>query len=308
MTMSKKIIFFGNERLATGTTTNCIIASSLLKAGFEIAAIVINKSEIASRQAQEIEIETFAKKHDIPVYSPKTVSSIIDDLKKYNAPLAVLVAYGKIIPEKVISLFPRGIVNVHPSLLPLHRGPTPIESTILGGDKKTGVSIMQLVKEMDAGPVYAQKSIDLEETISKQDLCDQLSEMGAKLLLDCLPKIIDNSLEPINQDERRATYDQKILKSSSSLTWNKPTIQILREIRAFYGWPGSKTIINDIEITIINAHSSIEHGNPGTIFIAKDKSLGIYTNDGAIIIDILKPAGKKSMGSPSFINGYLKNL
>jgi len=308
MTMSKKIIFFGNERLATGTTTNCIIASSLLKAGFEIAAIVINKSEIASRQAQEIEIETFAKKHHIHVYSPKTVSSIIDDLKKYNAPLAVLVAYGKIIPEKVISLFPRGIVNVHPSLLPLHRGPTPIESTILGGDKKTGVSIMQLVKEMDAGPVYAQKSIELKDTISKQDLCDQLSEMGAKLLLDCLPKIIDNSLEPINQDERNATYDQKILKSASLLNWNKPSIQIMREIRAFYGWPGSKTIINDIEITIINAHLSIEHGNTGNPFIAKDKLLGIYTNDGSIIIEILKPAGKKAMGSPSFINGYLKNL
>lgn len=306
--MSKKILFFGNERLATGTTTTCVIASSLLNAGFEIAAIVVNRSDMSSRKAKLREIEDFAKNHHIPVHAPKSLSSITDKLKGYSATLAVLVAYGKIVPESTIALFPKGIINVHPSLLPLHRGPTPIESAILSGDKSTGVSIMQLVKAMDAGPVYAQKSMMINENMSKQDLCNQLSRAGAELLTSCLPQIIDGTLKPLAQKEQMATYDQKIIKSHSAINWRQASSRIMREIRAYSGWPGSKTTVKNIEVTITKGHISSDKGIVGDFFKTKDKLLGCYTTDGAIIIEALKPVGKKEMPSSDFINGYLKDL
>lgn len=305
---SKKIIFFGNERLATGSTTDCIIARTLLGAGFEITAIVINRSDISSRKARSLEIEDFAHKHHIPVHYPKSLISITDTLQEYSASLAVLVAYGRIVPESIISLFPKGIINVHPSLLPLHRGPTPIESAILAGDKSTGVSIMKLVKAMDAGPIYAQKSITINNSMSKQDLCARLSEVGADLLIDCLEKILNDGIKPSLQDEQKATYDQKINKSHSVIDWHQTTSRIMREIRAYRGWPGSKTTIEDNEITIIKAHGSLENGPAGSFFKTKNKQLGFYTSDGAIIVDTLTPVGKKEMLSTDFINGYLKNL
>lgn len=306
--MSKKIIFFGNERLATGTTTSCVIARSLLSAGFEIAAIIVNRSDISSRKARSLEIEDFAKDHHIPVHAPKSLSSITDTLKSYSTSLAILVAYGKIVPESTISLFSKGIINVHPSLLPLHRGPTPIESAILAGDKTTGVSIMKLVKAMDAGSVYAQKSILINENTSKQELCDNLSRVGAELLIECLPQILNGTLKPLAQKDQMATYDQKITKRHSAVNWHQASSRIMREIRAYSGWPGSKAIVNNIEATITKAHISSDKGIPGYFFKTKNKVLGCYTTDGAIIIEKLKPVGKKEMPSSDFINGYLKNL
>ncbi|MGC1176964.1 MAG: methionyl-tRNA formyltransferase, partial [Candidatus Saccharimonadales bacterium] len=149
---SKKIVFFGNERLATGVTTEVWTLRQLLEEGYVIAAVVVaQKNTGPSRSARPLEIVALAEKHHIPVLSPEKPADIAEKLQAFGADIGVLVAYGKIVPQSVIDIFPAGIVNIHPSLLPKHRGPTPIESAILNGDEETGVSLMKLTAQMDTG-------------------------------------------------------------------------------------------------------------------------------------------------------------
>src|SRR5438128_402621 len=135
---SKTIVFFGNERLATGVTTSAPVLAALIKTGYKVAAVVTNYEVGTSRKSRDLEIAEIAKTNNIPLLIPDKLIEIKDQLSKFGASVAVLVAYGKLVPQEVIDIFPKGIVNIHPSLLPRHRGPTPIETAILEGDSKTG--------------------------------------------------------------------------------------------------------------------------------------------------------------------------
>jgi methionyl-tRNA formyltransferase len=160
------LIFFGNERLATGLAdVDTPVISALVDAGYEIAAVIANYEKASSRSVRRLEIADFCKQNNIPIMLPDNLANVIDDIKSLDCDLAVLVAYGKIIPRGIIDLFSVGIINIHPSLLPLYRGPTPIEQVILDGVDKTGVSIMKLSAGMDDGPVYAQKEVGLQGEI-----------------------------------------------------------------------------------------------------------------------------------------------
>jgi methionyl-tRNA formyltransferase len=158
--MSAKIVFFGNERLATGVTTTAPTLQALIDAGYEVCALVVAQNQSgASRKARKLEVAEIAEQHGIPVLVPAKLDDIAGQLKDYGAEIGILVAFGKIVPQAILDIFPHGIINIHPSLLPKHRGSTPIESAILFGENETGVSLMQLVQKMDAGPVYAQETV-----------------------------------------------------------------------------------------------------------------------------------------------------
>lgn len=302
-------VFFGNERLATGVTTSAPTLRALINGGYNIAAVVSNYSIGTSRQSRELEIQKVAEKHGIPLLLPKSVNDISEQLKAYNADVGVLAAYGKIIPQSVIDIFPKGIINIHPSLLPLHRGPTPIESVILNGDKTTGVSIMKLVKDMDAGPIYTQQRIELTGTETKQGLTDRLLGLGSQMVIEVLPKIIDDSLAPKPQDRAVATYDNLMSKKQGEIDWNKSAVQLEREIRAYALWPQSHTNLAGIDVVITKAHSVPSDGTPGSIDIDKDhKLISIFCGRGYLCIDRLKPLGKSDMGVASFIAGYGNRL
>lgn len=204
---SKTVIFFGNERLATGVSTTTPTLRALIESGYDVKAVVSNydklnlpkilhSPKLKSRNNRELEIANIANQNNIPLLLPDKLLDIKEQLKSYNASIGVLVAYGKLIPQEIIDIFPNGIINIHPSLLPKHRGSTPIETTILNGDKKTGVTVMLLTKEMDAGPIYIQKTIQLRGDESKQELANNLSELGKDLLLQTLPKILTNNIKP----------------------------------------------------------------------------------------------------------------
>lgn len=302
--MSPTILFFGNERLATGVTTTAPTLRALLAAGYKVAAVVVAQNEIgASRQSRELEIERVAAEHGVPVISPADLQAAQADLAAYQAEAAVLVAYGKLVPVELIKLFPGGIINLHPSLLPKHRGPTPIESVLLNGELQTGISVMQLAATMDDGPIYAQQSLELDGTETKQALADQLLNMGAELLVQNLPNILNGSLVPSPQDHAQATQDSKIDKDSGTIDWQKSAIQLEYEIRAYAGWPRSRTTIGNTEVIITKAHVGIGKGEPGSLWL-EAKQLGIYTVDGVLIIDSLIPVGKNEMPATAFLAGY----
>ena len=306
--MSKTIVFFGNERLATGVTTEAATLRSLVKAGYKVSAVVSHYSAGQSRNSRSLEIQDAAEENNIPLLLPdKLDEKVIEKLKSYEAEVAVLVAYGKIVPQSVIDIFPKGIINVHPSLLPLHRGPTPIESVILDGSNKTGVSIMQLSKDMDAGPIFGQSEITLNGTETKQALADQLLEVGKTMLLELLPDILEGSLVALPQDDSQATYDNLISKDDGLIDWAKPAQQIENGIRAFQEWPKSRTTLGSQEVIITQAQVTDLTGKPGEIQV-RDKQLIIYCGRRALSIERLKPSGKKEMTTPEFLRGYGRAL
>lgn len=303
-----KLLFIGNERLATGLPTDTPILKSLLTNGYEISGVILAQSELgSSRKSREPEIVQVAEQHNIPVISPAKISEIEDDLKAMEADAAVLAAYGKIVPASIINVFPKGIINIHPSLLPKHRGPTPIESVILNGELETGVSLMQLAPKMDAGPVFAQQAIKLNGDETKQQLADQLGSLGAGMLIKNLPAILSGELRATPQVDNEATYDQLVEKTDGVLDFTKAAARLEREIRAYAGWPKSKTKLGGVEVIITRAHAVPTNNSglkPGDIQSDKGKVLTIECGQGYLCIDALQPLNKKEMPVEAFLAGY----
>jgi methionyl-tRNA formyltransferase len=271
------LVFFGNEKLVTGVTVRPIIQQALLTAGFTIE---------------------------------KTVTGPLSELGSHTSPIAVLAAYGHIIPQKILDQFPSGIINIHPSLLPLYRGPTPIESAILDGVTKTGVSVMKLTAGMDEGPLYKQRSLPLDGTESKHELSKKLQQMGADMLVELLPGIANRTIRPRSQPHPdRATYSRKLTKQDGTLDFYKTPEVLEREVRAFAEWPKSRTSIIGIDAVITKAApEKATSGEPGTVFRTASKQLGIYCKTGALMITELKPAGKQAMTAEAFLAGHASKI
>lgn len=297
------IVFFGNERLATGVKTSTPTLKALLKAGYKVSAIVLNNDKSVSRSSRDLEIESVAKNHGITVLFPDKLSLLKDQLEELKADIGILVAYGKIVPANIMGFFPSGIINIHPSLLPLHRGSTPIESVILEGASETGVSLMQLANEMDAGPVYVQKKLKLTGIESKQELADQLLSIGSSLVIDHLPSILDGSLKPKAQDHTKATYDSLISKSDGNIDWKKPADVIARQIRAYEKWPKSFTVINNHQV-IIKKASVVEGSKKPGSFEHTNDSLVVFCGDKALSVEIIQPLDRAEMPISAFLAGY----
>lgn len=303
--MAKKLLFFGNERIATGITTEAPTLHALVEAGYDVVAVIVAQNNTGkSRQARELEIAASAKRYGIPVITPGKLSDFKNDLQGLGAEAAVLVAFGKIIPQAIIDIFPKGIINIHPSLLPKHRGPTPLESVILNGEKETGVSLIQLTAGMDAGPLFAQETVLLHGDETKQQLADQLLNIGKDMLLHYLPDILDGTLESTAQDSRHASYDSRLNKEDGELDFvAKDALHLARAVRAHAGWPRSRAKIGTTEVIITCAHAVEASGVSGTLQL-ENGQLGIYAKEGALIIDRLIPAGKKEMPALAFLAGY----
>lgn len=301
--MSNKIVFFGNERLATGVHTTAPVLRALIEAGYEVMAVVAQHEVGRSRKPRELEIGVIAAQHNIPLLLPNKLSEIADQLRDMQAGVGVLVAFGKMVPQSIIDIFPHGIVNIHPSALPKHRGPTPLESVILDGDTQTAVTLMQLAQAMDAGPIYSQKLVSLAGNETKQQLADLLIEVGKTMLLELLPAISNGSLAPTEQNDADATYDKLITKDMAEINWQQPAIIIERQIRALAEWPKSRTNIGGRDVVITAAHVIEGNGTPGVIWL-EGREIGMHTAEGILVIDQLVPAGKKLMSGSDFLLGY----
>lgn len=266
--MSTKFIFFGNGPLAEATLNQLLTAENL-----ELVFHAKTKDDLAE----------------------------VARLKQKNPEIkGILASFGVLIKTDLLELFePEGILNLHPSLLPLYRGASPIESAILNGDQDFSVSIMKLVKAMDAGPIYYQTTVKASEFSSnlpeKSEIYQKLATIGANWLiehLDSLPK-------PTLQDDEKATFTTKFDKSDSNLFLSElSATAALNRIRAFQVFPKSKLQIHGLECIVLKAHIETEKSNNPLSFPCQDGNF--------LVIDQLQPASKKPMDAKSFINGYLK--
>lgn len=289
-----RCVFFG-----TGSFSEASLAA-LIANGLSPIAVVTKPDQPAGR-GQKLTapaIKSLAQMHGIPVFQPSSPSEILGELAKLEPGAAVVVAYGKMIPLEMLQLFPKGIINIHPSLLPRYRGASPIEGAILAGDSETGVSLMRINEKMDQGPVYVQEQLKLNGHEIKTDLSAMLSKIGARLLVDNLPGILSGQIVAKPQDDAAATYVKLIQKSDGEIDWSKPAQQIEREVRAYIGWPGSRTVLGGKEVTVTAAHiSKSEVQNPKS-------ELALRCGDGQfLVIDKLKPAGRNEMTGKEFLAG-----
>ena len=291
---TNQIIFFGNEQLAQGVKAGTPIFDALLANNYQICALVLPAAHVR----KPFQIAVKAEKAGIPIYYVTRGRELLPIIEQYQPQLGVLAAFGKLVPQSAIDAIPGGIINIHPSLLPKYRGTTPIESPLLNGDSKTGVSVMRLVKEMDAGPLLAQAEVEITPETTKQELYEALSQKGMELLLQVLPEALAKNAAETAQDEAQATFTAKLDKSQSELKFaDKGASELVREVIAFAGFPKSKTVLLDIPCTITKAHVADE---PATILDQKCAD-GKY-----FIIDRLLPENSKEMDAKSFLNGHNK--
>lgn len=290
--ISNPIIFFGTENFSLR------VLQGLVSAGYNIVA-VITKPDSKSGRGQKLTlspVKVFAEQANIPVWQPLNLIEIADDIKSIGDVAGVLASYGKIIPGSILNLFSPGIINIHPSLLPLYRGPSPIESAISNGDNQTGVSIMQLAPEMDTGPIYAHIVHGLAGTETRPELYNTLASAGTAILISVLPAILDGSLQPTAQDDSIATYCKLLTKQDTWLQPNTLTaLQAERLIRAHLDFPKTKINVLKNDIIITKAHISTESKTP----------LDVLCQDGAYlsIDELIAPSGRR-ISAQAFLNGY----
>lgn len=290
---SKKIIFFGTEDYSLSTL------QALVEASFPIAAVVTKPDAPRGRgqKLAEPPVKTFALAHDIPVWQPARLRDIASDIQSLQPVAGVLVAYGKIIPQSIIDLFTPGIINVHPSLLPRWRGPSPIEAAIYHGDSETGVSIMQLEAGMDSGPVYIQRRLPLDGTETKHELYDQLFSLGNDALVASLPAILSDELQPDPQDESRATYCSLLSKDDALIDPSTMTAAGAdAHVRAYLDFPRSKIAYDDQMLIITRAHVASQTAH----------ALSFLCNDGnyLVIDELISPKSGKKMTAEDFLRGH----
>lgn len=309
MKKSLKVLFFGNERIATGINTEAILFNAISKGPHELVGLVIHSSGSTSRKSSQEPVVESAETLGVPVLNPAKLADSIDDIKNLGADIGVLVAYGKIIPQPVIDLFPNGIINLHPSLLPKLRGSTPIEATILSGAKESAVTIMKLVAKMDAGPIIAQKKLSISGQETKQELADLLHDEGCELMLRVLDETADSESKETQQIESDATFCTTINKADGQINWSNSAIQTERQVRAYSGWPTSFFEVNSqryviAEAEILDQKVSDKIGD----MVADNNSLKVQTSDGVVSITSIQPAGKKRMPISAFLSGYRSKL
>ncbi|GHU08346.1 methionyl-tRNA formyltransferase [Alphaproteobacteria bacterium] len=293
-----KVVFFGTEY------ESAMALERLIEKKFDIVAVV-TKPDSARGRGRKIDspaVKKLAEKYSISVLQPeKLTPDVIASVAKQSSAntVGILVSYGKIIPQSVIDLFPHGIINIHPSLLPIYRGPSPVETAILNGGSETGVSIMSLSAGMDSGPVYIQERITLDGAETSPTLLEKLVNVGTKLLIDNFDEIISGGLKPTMQNESQATYCQMIKKSDGSLDPATMTaIECDRRIRAFIAYPKSRLNYRDTDIIVTSAQVVLEYSGenwPDIIKCAENTYLQLK--------EIVSPTSGKTMKISDYING-----
>ncbi|MCD4670757.1 MAG: methionyl-tRNA formyltransferase [Actinomycetia bacterium] len=255
-------------------------------------------------------VKKCAASRGIPVHEISECGTVfMEKLSAVPFDYAVVVSFGMILPAEVFKRWPQSWLNVHPSMLPAYRGPSPMISALLEGAAVTGVTINEVVYEVDTGRIFAQKGFSIADSDNLDDLEKKAVKFGAPLLINVLDLIEDTGYEPRPQGNRGITYTRKITAGDLRIDWSGKAAEIVNRIRALSTKPGAYTEYRDGKIKILRA-SVIAKGKKGASageIIYADKNEGLIVNcggGGAVSIEVLQPQGKKTMDHKSFINGY----
>ncbi len=303
MSSSWRIVFMGTPEIAAVTL-------QMLSDGSDPVVGVVtqpNRPTGRGQQSRPSPVRRMAESRGIPVVTPMKIrdSGFLDALRSWNPKLIVVVAFGRILPKSVLDLPPHGCLNVHYSLLPKYRGAAPVPWTIINGEQKGGVTTMQLVEQLDAGPIYLQEEIRLDEHETTGSLQAKLAPLGGQLLLKTISGLKDNSLQPHDQDDTRVTFSPMIKKEDGLVDWTQPAWTIERRVRAFTPWPSAYTHLHGKLLKIHRATpiQTTRSGNPGEIVRADSGGFWIATGNGTLSLEEVQLENKKRLPGVEFIKG-----
>lgn len=287
-------VFFGTERFSAR------VLESLLASGIDIEA-VITKPDSKRGRGKKLtapEVKLLAEKHEITVFQPTNSAELLSACQQTNGCVGILASYGKILPQTALDRFQHGILNIHPSLLPRYRGSSPIEAAILNADSQTGVSLIKLIAEMDAGPIYAQTKIDLLGDETKADLYNRLADLGSQLVIDNFSQIVKGRLTAKPQADDKCNYCSYLTKEQAELNPESSTSQQLAcQIRAFQDYPKPKLELFGHKCIILDATASNQPESPVAIQCADQNFINVWR--------LVSPSGK-TMTAEDFVRGYKK--
>lgn len=293
MSKSKRLVFFGTEDFSLPSL------QALVDGGFNIVAVVTKPDSARGRSKKLVEpaIKTYAEHVGLTVFQPNKLADIQDQLVELKPDAGILVSYGKLLPQRTLDVFePIGIVNVHPSLLPKYRGPAPVEAAILSGDEQTGITIMKLTLGMDEGPIFAQTTVPLTGKETRPVLTSQLSQMGAKLLVEALPGILENKVEAAEQKNSDATYTTLLRKEHGILDPLTDTANALEhKVRAYLDYPKTRLKIKNTDVIVTSA-KVVESSDSAPLVVS-------CVDDTYLAIDTLIAPSGKTMSGEAYLRG-----
>ena len=306
--MSQRIVFMGTASFSLA------VLKMLIEEDYNIVGVVTQPDRYVGRKKvltmPDVKVE--ALKYDIPVIQPARIKEDYQAIVDLKPDLIITAAYGQIVPQAVLDIPRLGCINVHASLLPLYRGGAPVHQAIIDGQEKTGVTIMYMVKKMDAGDMIAQKETPILEEDTVGILYDRLSDLGAELLKETLPDILKGTNQRIPQDENLVTYAPTLSREDERLDWNMSARQVYNKVRGTNPWPGSYTTYQGKTVKIWagqvhqceNAMKHHAHQDNGTIVKIFKDAIGVKVNDGVYLITELQLEGKKRMSVKDYLNGH----
>lgn len=301
-----KVIFMGTPDFSVGTL------EALIEAGHEVALVVTQPDKPKGRggKMQYTPVKEVAVTHNIPVYQPKRIHEpeCIEELRKYNADIMVVIAFGQILPKEILEMTPYGCVNVHASLLPSYRGAAPIQWAVINGEKVSGVTTMQMNEGLDTGDMLLKVEIPLDEKETGGSLHDKLAEAGARLCVETLDALKAGTVTPEKQGDSPTAYAKMLDKHMGKIDWKMSAKEIERLIRGLNPWPSAYTRWNENDKGMKIWEAEVAEGQTdkaaGTVVeVAKD-GFFVQTGDGLLKITALQIPGKKRMDAAAFLRGY----
>ncbi len=299
-----RVIFMGTPDFSVGTL------EALIEAGHDVCLAVTQPDRPKGRgkELQFPPVKEAAVAHQIPVYQPERIRrpECVEELRKYQADVIVVVAFGQILPKDILELTPYGCINVHASLLPDYRGAAPIQWAILNGEKETGVTTMQMDEGLDTGDMILKQEVPILPDETGESLHDKLAAAGAALCVETLQALEEGTAIFEPQGEPKTAYARMLTKDMGKIDWNRPAEELERLVRGLNSWPSAYTTWDGKTMKIWTAEVSEEDTEqaPGTVTKVEKESFSVQTGKGQMKVLELQIPGKKRMGTGEFLRGY----
>lgn len=299
---NKRIIFMGTPEISA------TVLEGIISSGYNVVAVIAQPDRPVGRKKILMPVPTkeVALRHDIPVYQPIKIRKEYEFVKELNPDVIITLAYGQIVPQGLLDIPPLGCLNLHGSLLPKYRGAAPIQYALMNNDKVTGMTLMKMVKEMDAGEMYATEEVIIEESDNSTSLFKKMGEAALRLILRELPNILEGRLVGTSQDESMVSFAPSIKPEEEKLDLSKSKEELHGYIRALSDVPGAYLHLEGLKFKIYRSSivSNELIGKVGEIVKADKKGLHLQTKNGVLALLDVQLEGKKRMDYMSFINGH----
>ena len=297
------IVFFGTPQFAVPSLERLIASRHTVR------AVVTQPDRPRGRGQRVVDapVKAAARQHGIEVFQPERLRepAVAATLAGWTPDLGVVVAYGKLIPRELLQLPRFGMINVHASLLPKYRGASPVHRAIMGGERETGVTIMQVVEALDAGDMLAKTARPIDPGETSEAVERDLAGLGARLLVDVIDRLEAGTIVAEPQDDARSTYAPRLRKEEGLIDWSLPAQRIHDRVRGLYPWPHAYTYLDGARLIVLQTRLANvpAAGAPGEILDASIEAIHVATGDGVLAVERLQPEGRRPMTAREFLAG-----